>query len=481
MPKIAMIGAGSLVFTKTLLADMLATPALAGSEFALMATTHTRLDKMHDFAQRMIRDNGLTATVTATTDRREALTDADYVVVMIKVGGNEAFGHDYNIPMKYGVDQCIGDTIGPGGIFRAARHIPVLMDLAYDMQELCPGAVLLNYANPMAMCCWALGQIPGLQSVGLCHGVQTTLDLIARYCGVKKDAISYLNAGINHMDWFLSLSANGRDLYPILREKFELPEYYINEKVRGEVFRHFGYFMTESTGHLSEYLPYFRKNRKALDLYCDQSGFGGESGVAYRRGLNVEEKFKKFDPLSIESTELGPRSAEYCSHIIEALETGAPFRFSGNVRNDGYISNLPDGCCVEVPVYADDTGLHPTKVGALPPQLAALCMSNIQCQGLAVQAALEGDPELLMQAVATDPLTQAVLTLDEIRRMTAELLEAERPWLPQFEGETLSSLPTISIPEGTVGVDVPLDPALAIANRFIKLAMAKAPEAKEQK
>ncbi len=476
MSRIAMIGAGSLVFAKTLMADMLATEALAGSEFALMATTHTRLDRMQAFVQRMIDHNGLKATVRSTTSRREALQDADYVISMIKVGGNEAFGFDYNIPMKYGVDQCIGDTMGPGGIFRALRHIPMLMDLAYDMRELCPRATLLNYANPMAMCCWALGQVPGLRFVGLCHGVQTTLDLIARYCGVKKEEIDFLNAGINHMDWFLKLKHRGRDLYPLLREKFELPEYYINEKVRGEVFRHFGYFMTESSGHLSEYLPYFRKNRKALDTYCDQPGFGGESGAAYRNGLKTAEKFAQFDPLSIETTELSERSAEYCSHIIEALETGVPFRFSGNVRNDNYITNLPNGACVEVPVYADRMGLHPTTIGELPPQLAALCMSNVQCQGVATEAAIQGDPELLMQAVALDPLTSAVLTLEEIRRMVGEMLEAERPWLPQFEGATLRPIPMISIPEGTKGVDVPLDPALAIANRFIKLAKAKAPE-----
>lgn len=475
MPKIAMIGAGSLVFTKTLLMDMLATPALADSEYVLMAPTHTRLDKMEAFVKRVVADNGLSARITATTDRREALKDADYVIVMIKVGGNEAFAHDYNIPMKYGVDQCIGDTVGPGGVFRALRHIPALMDIAYDMQELCPDALMLNYANPMAMCCWALGEIPGLKVVGLCHGVQTTLDLIARYCEVKKEEITFLNAGINHMDWFLKLEKDGRDLYPILRQKFEQPEYYINEKVRGEVFRHFGYFMTESTGHLSEYLPYFRKNKKALDLYCDLPGFGGESGVALRRQTAVAEKFSKFDPLSIETTDLGERSAEYCSHIIEAVETGRPFRFSGNVRNDGFIRNLPDGCCVEVPVYADATGLHPTTIGALPPQCAALCMTNVLCQELAVQAAKEGDPELVMQAVALDPLTQAVLTLKEIRDMVGEMLEAERDYLPQFEGEALRDVPTINIPEGTVGVDVPVDPALAIAQRFMKLAQAKQP------
>lgn len=256
------------MFCKTLMNDFLATPALAGSEYRLMALTHRRLDTMHAFIERMIRDNGVDATVTKTTDRRETLADADYVVVMIRVGGIEAFKIDYEVPMKYGVDQCIGDTLGLGGVFRAARHIWALMGIAEDMRKLCPNALLMNHANPMAVCCWALGTVKNLRFVGLCHSVQTTMDLIASYTGCKKDEIDYLAAGINHMAWFLKLEKDGKDLYPVLRENFEKPEYYVNEKVRGEVMRHFGYFMTESTGHLSEYLPYFRKNKKALDLYC---------------------------------------------------------------------------------------------------------------------------------------------------------------------------------------------------------------------
>ncbi len=472
MAKIALIGAGSLVFSKTLMADFLATPALAGSEYRLMALTHTRLDKMHAFVRRMIKDNGVDADVVATTDRREALRGADYVVVMIQAGGVGEFRQDYEIPMKYGVDQCIGDTLGPGGIFRALRHIPPLLEIAHDMRELCPDAILFNYANPMAMCCWALGRVPGLQFVGLCHGVQTTMDLIASYVGLPKDEIDYLAAGINHMAWFLKLEHRGRDLYPEFKANFEKPGYYVNEKVRGEVLRHFGYFMTESTGHLSEYLPYFRKNRKALDLYCDEPAFGGETGAYYKYCAMVADKFAATDPLSIESTKLGPRSAEYCSHIIEAKETGRTFRFNGNLRNDGSIANLPQGSCVEVPVYADGTGLHPTAVGALPPQCAALNMTNVLVQGLAVEASFSGDPELVMQAVALDPLTAAVLTLKDIRDMTAEMLAAEKKWLPQFEGRTLRPVPAIHVPNDVVRREVPLDPALAIANRFGKLAKA---------
>ena len=472
MAKIAMIGAGSLVFGKTLMNDFLSTPALAGSEYCLMALTHRRLDSMHAFVEKMIADNGVDATVTKPTDRREALRDADYVVVMIQVGGLEAYGHDLNIPLKYGVDQCIGDTLGPGGVFRAARHIWALMEIANDMRELCPNALLLNYANPMAVCCWALGMVEGLQFVGLCHGVQTTMDLIASYVDSKKEEIDFVAAGINHMAWFLKLEKDGCDLYPTLRANFEKPEYYASEKVRGEVMRHFGYFMTESTGHLSEYLPYFRKNRKALDLYCDEPAFGGETAAYYKFSLELAKKFEQKDPLSIETTELQPRSAEYASHIIEAHETGIPFRFNGNVRNDGYINNLPYGCCVEVPCFVDRLGIHPTVVGDLPPQCAALNMTNVNSQGLAARASMDGDTELLVQAVALDPLASAVLTLKEVRDMVSEMLEAQRQWLPQFEGEAVRSTPTIDIPEGIARVDVPLDPALAIANRFGKLAEA---------
>jgi alpha-galactosidase len=468
--KVAMIGAGSIVFCKTLMSDIMATPALAGSEFALMSRTEPKLRRMEDFARRMVRDNGLPGTVWATLDRREAIQDADFVVVMIQVGGVEAFEIDYRIPLKYGVDQCIADSLGPGGVFRGLRAIPVLLDIARDMEQTAkPGAILLQYANPMAANCLALGKATGVSFVGLCHGVQTTLDLIARYCQAPKDEIRYTCGGINHMDWFLTLEHEGRDLYPILRAVFEKPEYYKNEKVRGEVFRHFGYFMTESTGHLSEYVPWFRKSRKALDTYCDEPSFGGESGAYYQWCRTVAERFEDEDPLARETTLIEGRSVEYCSYIMEAVATNRPFRFMGNVRNDGYITNLPGGCCVEVPTFADGTGLHPTFVGELPPQCAALCLTNINVQTLAAEAALTGDPELVMQAVATDPLSGAVCTLAEIREMCSEMLEAQRAWLPQFAGKRIAPRPAISIPPHCEPVEVPLDPALAIGQRFGKL------------
>jgi alpha-galactosidase len=472
--KIAMIGAGSVVFCKTLTSDILATPSLRDSEFALMSPTEGKLRRMEAFIKRMIADNKLPAKVWATTNRRDAIKDADFVVVMIQVGGFEAYGFDYEIPLKFGVDQCIGDTANPGGLFRGQRHIPVLVDIARDVEQVArPGAIMLQYANPMAANCLALGRVTRMPFVGLCHGVQTTLDLIAGYCGVPKREINYTCGGINHMDWFLTLSHKGRDLYPKLRELFEKPEYYKNEKVRGEVFRQLGYFMTESTGHLSEYVPWFRKNKAALDLYCDEPAFGGESGAYYKWGKLMAEKYAKVDPLEFETTAIDCRSVEYCSWIMEAVATGKPFRFMGNVRNDGYIANLPDGCCVEVPTFADDVGIHPTRIGALPPQLAAACMTNVIFQQLCAEAALSGDPEHLVHALAVDPLTAAVLTLKQIRDMTAQMLQAQRKWLPQFAGKTLRPTPTISIPKDCKGVDVPLDPALAIHKRFGTLVSQK--------
>ncbi|HOF88515.1 MAG TPA: alpha-galactosidase [Armatimonadota bacterium] len=465
--KIAMIGAGSIVFAKTLINDMLATPALQGATYALMSPTEPKLRRMEAFVGRMIADNGLPAQVYATTDRRDAIRDADYVICMVQVGGVEAFKYDYEIPLTYGVDQCIGDTLGPGGVFRALRGIPVLQQIADDMAQVAkPGALLLNYTNPMAMCCYALGLVSDVPFIGLCHGVQTTLDLIAGYVGVPKAEIDYLCAGTNHMAWFLKLAHAGQDLYPRFKALCERPEYYVNEKVRIEVMRHFGYFMTESTGHLSEYVPWFRGSARALRRYCDQPAFGGESGAYYTWCARIAEKYRAVDPLQFESPLLEPRSAEYCTYILEAHATGAPVRLQGNVRNDGYITNLPSGCCVEVPVYVDREGLHPLRVGDLPIQCAALNQSNVTVQALAVEAALTGDPELAMQAIAMDPLTSAVCTLAEVREMTAALFAAEAPWLPQFTSASLRPTPHIDIPADVKPVEVPLDPALAIGKRF---------------
>ena len=469
MAKVAVIGAGSIVFCKTLILDILATDGLEDTEFALMAPSTRRTPYVEAFVNRVIEANDLPAKVWLTTDRREALTGADYVIATFQVGGVRGFELDVNIPLRHGVDQCIGDTLGPGGIFRALRSIPTIVDMGRDIEEVCPDAVVLQYVNPMAMVCWALGTT-NAKFVGLCHGVQTTMDLISGYVGVPKDEIDFVCAGINHMGWFLKLEHEGRDLYPLLRERFEQPEYYVNEKVRGEVFRHFGYFMTESTGHLAEYVPWFRKNQKALDLYCDEPAFGGETGAYLHWCQHVADKYAEADILADEPVELPPRSIEYGSYVIEALETGRTFKLNGNVINKGMISNLPADCCAEGPMYVDRTGLHQTLVGDLPSQCAALNLTNINVQRLTVEAAIGGDPEKVMQACAMDPLTGAVLTLKEIRDMAAEMLEAERQWLPQFEGKSIRPTPTISIPKDVKRAEVPVDPALAIMARFGELA-----------
>ena len=471
MPKIAIIGAGSIIFSTTLVNDMLGTECLQDSTLALMGPTKWKLEKVENWAKNVIKKNKLSAKVYSTTHRREALKDADYVLVPLQVGGMEAYKLDYEIPLKYGVDQCLGQCVGPGGVFRGARSIPVLSSIMEDMEELCPDALLMNYVNPMAINSIGMGKSSKIKFVGLCHGVQTTLDLIAGYTNCHKSEIDFICAGINHMAWFLKIEKDGKDLYPLLKENCEKPEYYINDKVRCETMRHFGYFMTESTGHLSEYLPWFRKNQKALDLYCDQPAFGGESGAYYKYCDMIAKKFAKGDFMRLASDDLEPRSKDYCSYIIEAMETGKLFTLNGNIMNsEGYIANLPRDCCVEVPIFVDANGLHPTFVGNLPTQLAALNMLNINVQLMASEAAMEGDPEKLMMAVAFDPLTSAVCTLQETRDMTIELLESQRKWLPQFEGRSINPLGEIKTDANTKGVAVPLDPALAVANRFGKLA-----------
>jgi alpha-galactosidase len=469
-PRIVFIGAGSLVFAKVLAMDLLATPALRGCELVLVSRTARKLEWTESYVRRLIADNGLPATVWATTDRRRALEGADFVIAMLQVGGVDAFTKDYEIPRRYGVDLCIANDGGPAGVMRSARTIPVMLAIARDMQELCPEALLLNYVNPMAAVCMALDRASSIRTVGLCHGVQVTLDLIARYTDTPKEEIRYLAAGINHMCWFLTLESRGRDLYPLLRARCEQPEYYLPEKVRCETLRHFGYFMTESSGHLSDYLPYFRKSPEARALYCDQPGFGGESGAAPRNYARGTALFRERNVLAGESTTLQGRSIEHGSYLIEAAHTGAPYGLNANVINRGSITNLPDAACVEIPVIVDRAGVHPQPVEELPPQLAALCQTNITVQTLTVEACLARDLELLFQAMALDPLSSAVLTLREIRDLAIELIEAERDYLPGFAGQSLRPKPAIHIPPGTEAVRTPLDPALAVVHHLKVLA-----------
>lgn len=466
--KIAIIGAGSIVFCKTLLLDIVQIKGLGHVEFALMAPSTRHTSDVKRFFDRVKAANSLDADAYITTDRRDALRGADYVIATLQSGGVEANSLDIETPLKYGIDQCIGDTNSIGSIFRALRTLPVMRELARDMLELCPKALLLNYVNPMTAVCRALDD-EGVRFVGLCHGVQTTIRLIAGYLGLPVDEISYTCAGINHMGWFIKLEHDGVDLYPELREKFELPEYYASEKVRGEVFRHFGYFMTESTGHLSEYLPYFRKNGYARSLYCDEPDFGGETGASLKWAKRVREKYRDRDMLENEPTDLPKRSIEYGSYIIEATALDRPFRFNGNLRNNGLITNFPGDCIAELPVFADGAGLHPAYVGAIPPQCAALNLTNINVQTLTFLAEKYSDPELVVQAAALDPLTGAVLTLKQIRELVTEMLDAEQKWLSNFAGKRPRPTPTIVIPEGLVRAEVPADPALAISSRLAQL------------
>jgi len=435
MRRIAFIGAGSLGFSRRLMIDILSHEALRETEFALMDIHEKRLGYMDRIATRIIREGGFPARHFVTTDRRKALQGADFVITMVLIGDMAVIRPDIEIPMKYGVDQCIGDTLGVGGVFRAERTIPVMVDICRDMAELCPNALLLNYTNPMAMLMWAMNEaVPQVRKVGLCHSVQGTAHQIAHWIGVPPAELDYWVAGINHQAWFLELKHKGRDVYPELRKALDRPEVVRSETTRFELFRHFRHFVTESSGHNSEYVPWVRKRPELIEKYCPGGSWNGGSGFIlqlyggdrenYEQGL--ERMASGQDPIDFR------RSLEYGSYIINGVVSGQTFAFNGNVRNDGLITNLPEGCCVEVPCYADRHGVNPAYVGDLPPQLAAINRTNVNVQELAVRAALTGDRELVYNACAMDPLTGAVCSLDEIRSMCDELFEIEKAWLPQF-------------------------------------------------
>jgi alpha-galactosidase len=442
MPKITLIGAGSVVFTRNLSSDILLTPALQESTIALMDIDPERLAQAYALVQAIIDQRGLKAQVEATTDRREAVRDADYVITTFQQGGLDAYALDIEIPQRYGVEQCVGDTLGPGGVFRALRTIPVLIDLCRDMDDLAPDALLLNYVNPMAANCWAVDVATGRPHVGLCHSVQGTSQMLAQWIGVPYDEVVYLCAGINHQAWFLEFRRDKEDLYPLIWEAIERPEVYAQEPVRIELMKHFGYFVTESSGHASEYLPYFRKNAQMVneDLvprFTDKINHWfdfGRTGGYLRFCIRWFEETQEFYRNLLEGVKDLPteRTHEYGSYIIEAIETNRPVRINGNVPNWGLIDNLPQGCCVEVPCLVDGNGIQPTAVGALPTQLAALNRTNVNVQELIVEAALTGDTEAVYHAVMLDPLTAAVCTLSQIRSMVDELLAAQSQWLPQF-------------------------------------------------
>ena len=430
MPKIVIIGAGSL-FGSRLSVDILSRKALQGATIALCDTNEERLSQVTRYVEQVIAGHQLPARCLSSPDRLALLPDADFVITSVSIGGAAYWGEPYaseiGIPLKYGIDQSVADTVGPGGVFRFLRTAPEHLQFCLDMAEHCPDALLINYTNPMAMFTWLHSEGSPIRNVGLCHSVQHTTEQLAEGIGVPYEEVNYLVAGINHQAWVLRFRHNGGDAYPQLREALDQAEVFAEDRVRVEMMKQFGYFVTESSRHNSEYLPYFRRTQALRDHFKLTS-------------RDPENPVRMADPRTRIWQQAGQtevpalkRSNEYASAIIEAMTTGDPFTFNGNVMNHGLISNLPDGCCVEVPCLVDREGVHACQVGALPPQCAALNMTNIAVQELAVRAVQQRDREAAFHAVALDPLTAALLPLHDIRRMFDELWQAEAHLLRYFE------------------------------------------------
>ncbi len=454
--KIAMIGAGSIGFTRKLMYDILAVPEFADTHFALMDISQRNLDMVTQLVKRDIAANGLPATITATTNRREAIEGADYIICMIRQGGLEAFQLDIDIPLKYGVDQCVGDTLCAGGIMYGQRTIPAMLEICQDIREVAqPDALFLNYSNPMAMNVWACNQYGGVNTIGLCHGVQgghwqitRCIELWAKKEGLlaedetlhRRD-VDIVCAGINHQTWYIKVQWRGMDMIPRMLELFEAhPEYSRTEKVRIDILRRFGYYTTESNGHVSEYVPWYRKRPEEIPQWIDLSRWiHGETGGYLRVCTEGRNWFETDFPnwLKEEPPTIGPerRSEEHGSYIIEALETGRLYRGHFNVINRGHITNLPDGCVVEIPGYVDRNGINMPVVGDLPLACAATCAASVRVQEMAVEAAVHGDVMLLKQAMLHDPLVGAVCNPEEVWQMVDEMLVAQARWLPQYRDE----------------------------------------------
>ncbi len=430
MAAITFIGAGSTVFAKNLLGDILSYSELAESEIRLMDIDAGRLRTSELMAHKVAEALGAHPKIVSTLDRRQSLDGADYAINMIQVAGyRPGTVVDFEVPKKYGLRQTIADTLGIGGIMRGLRTIPVMLDICKDMEELCPGVQFLNYTNPMAILCWAVARASKVRMVGLCHSVQGTAEQLATDIEVPIAEINYLCAGINHMAFYLKFERNGQDLYPLIRKVFDegrVPEW---NRVRYEMFSRLGYFVTESSEHFAEYTPYFiRRDRPdlvdrynvPLDEYirrCENQISGWEK---------MRRQFEDNQPLAIE------RSKEYGSRIIYSMETGDPCVIYGNMRNQGYIENLPQDCVVEVPCLVDKNGVQPTRIGRIPPHLAALMQTNINVQSLTVEAALTGKRQHIYHAAMLDPHTAAELPLDEIWSLVDDLIEAPGNWLPKY-------------------------------------------------
>ncbi|MEO7035647.1 MAG: alpha-glucosidase/alpha-galactosidase [Polyangiaceae bacterium] len=438
--KIAIIGAGSLGFTKRLIADLLKVPEFADCEFALTDTNEHNLNMIRQIIERLISANALPAKVSAATDRRRALEGARYVMSCVRVGGVEAFATDINIPLKYGVDQCVGDTICAGGILYGQRNIPVILGFCRDIREVAePGARFLNYANPMAMNTWAANTYGGVETIGLCHGVQHGGEQIARVLGVEHKEVEFICSGINHMTWFIDIRVKGRKI-----EKDELVAafeghqlYSRQEKVRIDILKRFGYYSTESNGHLSEYLPWYRKRPEEIEKWIDPSHWiHGETGGYLRYTMEQRNWFETDFPRFLEEAKAPlsehVRTTEHASYIIEAIETGRVYRGNFNMPNNGIITNLPGDAIVESPGFVDRFGINMVEGITLPLQCAATCSASINVQRMSVEAAVHGDIEMLKLAVLHDPLVGAVCTPEEVWQMVDEMVVAQAHWLPQY-------------------------------------------------
>jgi alpha-galactosidase len=429
-PRIAIVGAGSTVFAKNIIGDVISFPELADCTIALFDIDPGRLETSRIVAEKLVSSAGASTIIETTLDRREALTGADFVISMIQVGGyRPSTVIDFEIPKKYGLRQTIADTLGIGGIMRGLRTIPVLVEVAKDMEEVCPDALFLNYVNPMAMNCWAIGRASDISTVGLCHSVQGTAGELANDIGVPEEEINYTCAGINHMAFYTTFERDGEDLYPAIRQVLDEGRQPALNRVRYEMLKRTGYFVTESSEHFSEYVPWFIKRDRPdlieeFNILLDEYPRRCERQIA--RWDAMREQYEGDAPIEHK------RSHEYASRIILGKVTGKPQVIYGNVPNNGLIDNLPDGCCVEVACLIDRNGLQPTAFGKLPVHLAAMMKTNINVQELTVEAALTGKREHIYHAAMLDPHTAAELSLDQIWHLVDDLIEAHGDYLPAY-------------------------------------------------
>ena len=437
--KFTFIGAGSLDFTQDLARDILSFESFRDAEFHLVDIHEGRLAYATKALEKLIRAGGYAATVHPTTDRRKALEGSDGVLITILQGGVDVWRHDVEIPKKYGVDICVGDTRGPSGIFRFLRTAPVMLDIIRDIEELCPDAVVLNYTNPMALLCAYLQRQTKIQITGLCHSVQGTAGMLAGWLGADLKDVTYTCAGINHQAFYLDFKWKGKDAYPLLREAVRTrPEIAAEEPVRNEMFRHLDYYSTESSGHNSEYNAWFRKRPDLIEKYCTHgTGWNpGEYAYILKEYMEKENTWEAQFQAMLDSPNVDlNRGEEYAYNIFNALFGDyTPFQFNGNLLNtNGLIGNLPRSACVEVPVLASKEGIRPFSVGDLPEHLAILVNTSARCESLAVDAAIEGDPRKVFQAILFDPLTSSVLSMQEIHDMTQEMLDKNKAYLGYFK------------------------------------------------